>query len=93
MIVGIAISPDGKTLATGGDDRRVKLWNIATQQELATLGPLTGACRSLRFSPDGRTLAVGHFHDPYPCLWLWQAPSFEQIVAAEAGQKAAMNQP
>ena len=87
-VVGVAFAPDGKTLATAADDCKVKLWNIATEQEVATLEPLTGGCRSIRFSPDGRTLAVGHFLDPEPYTWLWQVPSFDEIAALEQKEKA-----
>lgn len=90
-VMGVAFSPDGKTLATSSDDRRVKLWNLATEQEVATLEPLlTGGCRSIRFSPDGRALIVGHFLDPEPSTWAWQVPSFEEIAAAEAREKAGI---
>jgi WD40 repeat protein len=84
---GIAFTPDGKTLATGGDDRKVKLWNIATQQEVATLEQLRGGCRSLRFSPDGRTLAAGHILGADVEMWLWQVPSLSEIDAVDARPK------
>jgi hypothetical protein len=72
----------------------VKLWNIATQQEVATLEPpLPGGCLSLRFSPDGRTLAAGSSLGPEPYMSLWQVPSFEEIDAAEAGLKTGSKQP
>jgi WD40 repeat protein len=66
-----AFSPDGKTLATptqvvatiGGKnvvtDRSVKLWDVATGKEQATLKGHTDEVRSMTFSPDGRTLAFG----------------------------------
>ena len=80
-VVCVAFTPDGKTLATGSHDRRVKLWNVATQQEMATL-PLDGIILSLVFSPDGRSLAAGH--EGKPRLRLWRVPSFEEIEAVES---------
>jgi WD40 repeat protein/tRNA A-37 threonylcarbamoyl transferase component Bud32 len=85
-VVGVAFSPDGKTLATAADDCKVKLWNIATKQEVATL-ELPGGCRSVRFSPDGRIMAVGYLLEPEQYVLLWEVPSFEEIAVAEAGQK------
>ncbi len=54
---------------------------------MATLELLRGGGRCVRFSPDGRNLAVSSFLDPEPYLWLWQVPSFEEIAAAEANEK------
>jgi WD40 repeat protein len=83
----VAFSPDGKTLASGSYDGKVKLWNIATQQEVATLEIPPRSCVSLRFSPDGRTLAAGSWLSPEPYITLWQAPSFEQIAAGGERKK------
>ena len=83
---GVAFSPDGKTLATGSYDRKVKLWNIATQQEVATLETLPGTCISLRFSP-------GSYLGPEPYMSLWQVPSFEEIDAVAATLKTGSKQP
>jgi WD40 repeat protein len=33
----IAFAPDGETLATGSDDRTVRLWNIRSLREMARL--------------------------------------------------------
>lgn len=55
----IALSPDGKTLATGSGDRRiVTLWDVATGKERATLPDHRGPIWSVAYSPDGRCLAV-----------------------------------
>jgi len=54
----VAFSPDGKTLTSGGNDRTVKLWDVATGEKLLTLEGYRGAVRFAAFSPDGKTLAT-----------------------------------
>jgi WD40 repeat protein len=55
----LAFSPDGKLLATGGDDQVVKIWDLATLKEQADLEGPTHSITSLTFSADGRALASG----------------------------------
>jgi WD40 repeat protein len=57
VITDLAISPDGRTLATGCVDRSVRLWNVAVGQELLTLHGHTGPVHSVAFAPNGRSLA------------------------------------
>jgi WD40 repeat protein len=54
--LSVSFSPDGKRLATAGDDT-ARLWNLSGQQ-LAVFNGHQGAVRSVSFSPDGKRLAT-----------------------------------
>jgi WD40 repeat protein len=54
----VAISPDGRTVATGHWDI-VKLWDLSTGARRAVLRGLGRYVEAISFSPDGRYLAAG----------------------------------
>ena len=58
-VTSVAFSPDGHTLASASEDKKIKLWDVATGVELRTLAGHTTWVESVAFSPDGRTLASG----------------------------------
>jgi hypothetical protein len=55
----LAFSPDGTTLASGGVDGSVRIWNARSGSLIHTLTGHTGEVRTLAFSTDGTTLASG----------------------------------
>jgi WD40 repeat protein/tRNA A-37 threonylcarbamoyl transferase component Bud32 len=67
-VYAVAFSRDGKQIAAGGWDKTVKIWDVATGDEVRTLTGHTGFVRSLDFSPDGRTL-VSASEDRAVKLW------------------------
>jgi sugar lactone lactonase YvrE/predicted Ser/Thr protein kinase len=76
-IFSVAFSPDGRTIATGGRDRAVRLWTVAGHRPAGTLAGHRHPISTAAFSPDGRTLATGG-HDGE--VILWNAPRHRAIA-------------
>ena len=74
----IALSPDGKTLASGGNDSTLRLWDLLSGEELMTLRSHSSVIQCLAWSPDGQTLYTGSGD---ATVRIWHAPSWEEIEA------------
>ncbi|MBA2115381.1 c-type cytochrome domain-containing protein [Bremerella alba] len=57
------LSPDGKTLATCGYDRKILLWDIKTGKQLHEMTGHNGAIYDVGFSPDSQFLVSGSADD------------------------------
>ncbi len=75
----LAASSDGKWIATGSDDGRVKIWNLANGKLAKNITGHQGAIRSLKFSGDNTRLAtVGADHT----LRVWGVSSGKPLAQA-----------
>ena len=69
LYYAIALSPDGRAVATGAlDDPLVRVWDVHTQKLIRELDQGSAGSLTLDFSADGRTLAVSGF-EPVASLW------------------------
>jgi WD40 repeat protein len=59
VVQAMTLSPDGRTLATAGEDGIIQLWDVRTGQLRSRFEPVKQTIWSLRFSPDARTLLAG----------------------------------
>jgi WD40 repeat protein len=55
----VAWTPDGKNIASGSDDKTIKIWNAQTGQCVSTLRGNKDPVHSLSFSPRGTKIVSG----------------------------------
>ncbi len=83
-IYSLAISPDGKILATGSYDQKIKLWDAQTGKEIRTLSGHNGCIYDLAFRPDGKILASASADRT---VKLWDANTGERRDTLSQSQK------
>lgn len=72
----LAVSPDGKMIATGAYDQKIRLWDVTTGKELAMLKGHNGVVNGLSFRPDGKVLASASADRT---VKLWSIPGGERL--------------
>src|SRR4051794_23693665 len=57
----VAVAPAGKTVASAGNDRLVRLWDAATGKELRRCAGHANGVAAVAFSPDGGRLVSASY--------------------------------
>jgi WD40 repeat protein len=78
-VLCLAVSPDGTLLASGGDDRMIRLRDIPGGRELASWEAHESGVSSLVFAGDGQTLVSGSRDGT---LKLWNLPLIRRELSA-----------
>jgi WD40 repeat protein/tRNA A-37 threonylcarbamoyl transferase component Bud32 len=79
----VAFSTDGATVASGGKDTTVRLWDPTTGRERAVLRDHQANVAALAFRPDGRVIASGGF-ERQDNVKLWE-PATGRLIKTLSG--------
>lgn len=74
----LAFTPNGRTLASGGDDGTIRLWEASTGTEILNLQ--SGKISALTFSMDGKILAS---IDKAFSIQLWDVATGDKLISIE----------
>jgi WD40 repeat protein len=93
-LYSVAFAPDGSTLATASNDRTIRLWDLATGREIASLFASSDTPvmpLMIAFSPNGRLLAAAEGDwesaDRPGQVRLWDVPTRREVAVLKGHQR------
>jgi WD40 repeat protein/energy-coupling factor transporter ATP-binding protein EcfA2 len=85
-VEAVAFSPDNKTLATGGTDKTIELWDVSSTPARLLTPPLEGhkiGVTAIAYSPDGKTIASGDYSGT---VHLWSTSSYQLLLTLKVSE-------
>lgn len=92
QLYALTLSPDGGTLASGGIDGQVRLWDVATGQprgQQLAHNDSAHTIGALAFNPSGTFLVSGDFHG---VVRIWDAASGVEVTTLTLGETNRITQ-
>lgn len=86
VVRAIAVMPDGSRIVSGGDDRTVRIWDLASGRLELTLEGHTDSVRAVAVTPDGRRIVSGGAYDMVR-VWDLASGRFERTLVGQAGYR------
>jgi WD40 repeat protein len=65
QVKALSMSPDGKFLASAGDDHRINIWDIKNKRVAKTLQGGTGSINSISFNEDGTKMFIAYNNEEF----------------------------
>ena len=87
-VCALALSRDGKLLASGGEDKTIRFWSLPEGTELTTIIKFDNPLRELSFNGDGKLLASGHVDGS---IRLWEAPTGTLLATFNCGMESVQS--